>query len=553
MKHTLKLLFLVTLLSAAALAQPVVDAVLHSASYALPGMPNYGIPQGGIFTVFGKNLGPGGLKQVSAFPLLPNWEGITIKVTVDGTTVDAVPISYAAVNAASSTQVSAILPSNTPNGDGTLVLSFNNQPSAAFNVKVVEHSFGLYTLNSAGSGPAVMTDADFNVNYLTQSMRPGQVVILWGTGLGRVTGQEFNGPLPGNLDYDVKVYIGGKLANVTYRGRSGCCAGLDQIVVEIPQGVDGCYVPLAVSVDGVVSNFTTISVAANGGACSAQGFVTGQELSDAQGRNSLRLGTIFLSRLTFKFSVPGLGDITFSTDSGNADFYRYDFNQLIRSQGTSGLGSIGSCSVFVYSGEDAQNIDPIVGTGLDAGNSIALNGPKGAKQLAKQAKGVYSALLGGGSPLGGDPPYLDQGPYTATGPGGVDVKVFTAQLNLPQAVTWQNQDSISDIDRSKDLLITWTGGDQNSYVTIYGTSSIEVPKPAGAGFICVERADKHQFTVPSVVLSALPGSAASPDGIPNGFMLVGNTTNPARFPAEGLDVGLFFGTSLSGKGVNFKP
>ncbi|HSB13464.1 MAG TPA: hypothetical protein VLE22_03335, partial [Bryobacteraceae bacterium] len=130
MKHTLKLLFLVTLLSAAALAQPVVDAVLHSASYALPGMPNYGIPQGGIFTVFGRNLGPGGLKQVTAFPLLPNWEGITIKVTVDGTTVDAVPISYAAVNAASSTQVSAILPSNTPNGDGTLVLSFNNQPSA---------------------------------------------------------------------------------------------------------------------------------------------------------------------------------------------------------------------------------------------------------------------------------------------------------------------------------------------------------------------------------------------------------------------------------------
>jgi uncharacterized protein (TIGR03437 family) len=530
-----------------------VDAVLHSASYALPGMPNYGIPQGGIFTVFGKNLGPGGLKQVTAFPLLPNWEGITIKVTVDGTTVDAVPISYAAVNAASSTQVSAILPSNTPNGDGTLVLSFNNQPSAAFNVKVVEHSFGLYTLNSAGSGPAVMTDPDYNVNFLTQSMKPGQVVVLWGTGLGPVTGQEFNGPpLPANLDYDVKVYIGGKLANVTYHGRSGCCAGLDQIAVEIPQGVDGCYVPLAVSVDGVVSNFTTISVAANGGACSAEGFVTGQELSDAQGRDSLRLGTIFLSRLTFKFSVPGLGDITFSTDSGNADFYKYDFNQLIRSHGTSGFGSIGSCSVFVYSGDDPQNIDPIVGTGLDAGNFIGLTGPKGDKQLTKEATGVYSARLGGGSPFGGEPLYLDPGPYTAKGTGVTDVKAFTAQLNLPEAVTWSNQDAISNINRSQDLLVTWTGGDQNSYVTIYGASSIEVPKPAGAGFLCLERADKHQFSIPSVVLSALPPTGASAEGIPLGFMLVGNTTTPARFPAEGLDLGLFFGTSLSGKGVNFQ-
>ncbi|HSB16985.1 MAG TPA: hypothetical protein VLE22_21215, partial [Bryobacteraceae bacterium] len=469
-----------------------------------------------------------------------------------GTTVDAVPISYAAVNAASSTQVSAILPSNTPNGDGTLVLSFNNQPSAAFNVKVVEHSFGLYTLNSAGSGPAVMTDADYNVNFLTQSMKPGQVIILWGTGLGAVTGNEFQGPLPGDLPYDVKVYVGGKLANVLYRGRSGCCSGLDQIVVEIPQGVDGCYVPLVVSVDGVVSNFTTISVAANGGACSAQGFVTSQELQDARTRDSLRLGTIFLSHLSFKFSIPGLGDITFGTDSGSADFHKYDFNQLIRSQGTSGFSSIGSCSVFVYQGDDPQNTDPIVGTGLDAGNFIGLTGPNGPKQLTKQATGAYSARLGGGSPFGGDPLYLDPGPYTATGTGVTDVKAFTAQLSLPAAVTWSNQDTISDIDRSKDLLITWEGGDPSTYVTIYGASSIEVPKPAGAGFLCLERADKHQFSIPSVVLSALPATGASAEGIPLGFMLVGNTTTPARFPAEGLDVGLFFGSSLSGKGVNFK-
>jgi uncharacterized protein (TIGR03437 family) len=48
------------------------------------------------------------------------------------------------------------------------------------------------------------------------------------------------------MPVDAEVYVGGKRAAVTYKGRSGCCAGIDQIVFTVPEGVEGCYVPVVV-------------------------------------------------------------------------------------------------------------------------------------------------------------------------------------------------------------------------------------------------------------------------------------------------------------------
>ncbi|MBM3814065.1 MAG: hypothetical protein FJW20_20755, partial [Acidimicrobiia bacterium] len=51
----------------------------------------------------------------------------------------------------------------------------------------VRNALGLFTLNGAGTGPAVITDANFNVITYTNAARPGQTVIAWGTGLIGVT------------------------------------------------------------------------------------------------------------------------------------------------------------------------------------------------------------------------------------------------------------------------------------------------------------------------------------------------------------------------------
>ena len=180
-----------------AAAQPVIAAlgVRNAASYTLPGLPNAGIAQGSLFIVFGQNMGPAKIVQVSSFPLPTSagLAGTSIQITINGTSVDAIMLYTLA------TQVAAVLPSSTPIGTGTMTVTYNGQTSAAAPITVVKSTFGIFAVNQSGTGQAVLqnvnsaTDRPFN--SLTQSAQPGQVMILWGTGLGPVTGNEAAGPL----------------------------------------------------------------------------------------------------------------------------------------------------------------------------------------------------------------------------------------------------------------------------------------------------------------------------------------------------------------------
>ena len=546
MNHFKRVLYTGLVFAAALSAQPVVDSVLNPASYALPGMPNYGVAQGSLFVAFGRNLGPTGFNQVTTFPLGMSLNGITIRVTVGGTTVDCIPMNSYGANPGLATQVVGLLPSNTPIGTGTFVLTYNGQASAPASIKVVANAFGIVAVNAGGSGPARVTTASYGDVFITQSATNGQALILWGTGLGATPRDETQPAVVGDMTgLDVKVYVGGQLAQLLYRGRTPTAAGLDQINFTVPNGVQGCYVPLVVIVNGVPSNWVTLPVAASsGGACSDPGGLTAQEIQAASTRGYLRAGDITLSRGTMSMNMPGYGDFTMTTDYGNASFERYEYLGLISAQGFGGYGFQGGCIVYQYSGEEAEAVDPIQPVYLDAGAALSVNGPKGIKQIPLIAgqKGLYSATLGGGGIPGvggGQPDYLDMaGTYTMTGPGGTDVGAINTSLTLPQPFTWTNQSSITNVARSQNLLVTWSGGPLNGAVTIWGASSISTPMDAGAIFMCFAPASAGQFSVPAYVLSALPVSE-SQGGVPTGMLMLGAGTAPVRFTATGLDVGTY--------------
>ena len=95
--------------------------------------------------------------------------------------------------------------------------------------------------------------------------------MLWGSGLGRMPGDEAAGPIPGDIGSRApQVLVGVQPAKVLYAGRSGCCAGIDQILIEVPKGVEGCNVPVHVRFpeDGFVSLPASVSIASGTGACS---------------------------------------------------------------------------------------------------------------------------------------------------------------------------------------------------------------------------------------------------------------------------------------------
>ena len=224
-------------LAGIAYAQPTIDSggVTNAASYALPELPNGALARGGMIVIKGNNLGPAELQIINAFPLPLDLAGTSINATVNGTLVRLYMIYTSAK------QLAAILPSQTPEGNGTLTVTYNGQTTAAAQIRVVRSAFGIFTLNQGGSGPGVFQNAnsgtDQPVNTLTVGARPGQLAIIWGTGLGPVTENEATGARPGDMpSVPVEVYVGGKRADVTYRGRSGCCAGIDQIVFTVPAG-----------------------------------------------------------------------------------------------------------------------------------------------------------------------------------------------------------------------------------------------------------------------------------------------------------------------------
>jgi len=546
-----------------AAAQPVVNegGVLNAASYALPGLPNYGVAQGSIFVVFGRNLGPASLVR-AGFPL-PTSQGLSetsIKVTVGATTVDAIMIYTSAG------QVAAILPSNTPVGDGRLTLTYQGQTSTPVSIRVVRTAFGIFTINSAGSGPGVVTDANYQYNLLTSAAQPGQVMILWGTGLGPVTFSETTGAPVQDLPVDTQVYVGGRLARVLFRGRSPGSAGLDQINFEVPAGVEGCYVPIVVRAGGVNSNWASMSVATARRVCSDATGYSGDELERVARGEALRIGSILLSRSLTKFTVPILGSVEIRSDQGDGHFQRYDPARLLAAQGFSGSGSgfgvvaQGACTVYAFQMRETPiPVDPVRPDMLDAGPLLNLSGPKGAKQLRQVSKGIYTGELGGGAPSipgfpGGAPEYLDKGSYTLNnGGGGADVGAFQATLTIADPLEWTNQDAISDVPRAQDVTLTWRGGDSTKqYALIYGASTNQTAKVTGV-FLCAERIGAGRFTVPSIVLSSLPASEVQ-QGVPTGMLILGSgfLRDAGKFTAPGLDIGYFTYSEQIMKNVNYR-
>ncbi|MDQ6704445.1 MAG: PKD domain-containing protein, partial [Acidobacteriota bacterium] len=500
--------------------------VKNSASYAAQGLPDAAIAQGSIFSVFGNNLGSDPAEFGFDYPLPAVTPGgqVSAAVTVNGTTTQAI-ILYAG-----KTQINAVLPSNTPVGSGTLAVTVNGQTSAAAPIEVTGGDFGIYTVNSAGSGPGIVTFADYSLVALNKAANPGEALILWGTGLGPVSGNEAGGALPGDQpNLPAQVYVGGMQASLLYRGRSGCCAGLDQIVFTVPAGVEGCAVPIAVRTGDKVSNFSTMSIAASGRACTdAATGLTSADFQKFLSNPSFTAGFITLSRTT---SAAG------STDSGLAAFERLPGASF--GPGSFNSVSLGGCAV-TPSAATPFNIPGAVG--LDAGSVVSIGGPGGIRTLAPSpagGKGSYAnAKLGDGTPGN----FLDPGQYTISSPGGVDVGSFNAKATVPASLVWTNQGAITAVNPAVGQSITWSGGDPTGYIAIDGSSSNAT---AGAGFHCLARISDGSFTIPPIVLLSLPSGAGS-----LGSLSVGASTTTA-FQTPSLDLGVATASTISSKNVTY--
>ena len=134
-----------------------------------------------MFLVFGTGMGPTSIKQVNSFPIPKELGGTSVKITVNGTTVDGLMVYTLA------SQIAVILPSDTPVGSGTITVTYNGATSDPQSIEVTTSSFGTFAFNQAGSCPGIVTDTSYKVFGIGHSAKPGAPAIIWGTGLGAVS------------------------------------------------------------------------------------------------------------------------------------------------------------------------------------------------------------------------------------------------------------------------------------------------------------------------------------------------------------------------------
>lgn len=529
---------------------PAVTEIANIYSWTLAGLPNYGTAKGSIFAVFGTNLSATTV-PLQGGPLKTTLSGVTLNVTVNGTAVQ--PLLYYL----SPTQINAVLPSATPAGTGTLTVTNGSGTSAGYPIKVVESAFGLLTFNY-GSGPLAGFNASNNGAYLgfTAAANPGDVLELWGTGLGPVADDAAGGP----VSDAATVYIGGVAVTPQYQGRSSY-TGLDQINVEVPQGVTGCNVSVVVKTGDYVSNFGTLPVAATGRTCSDDNNpLTGSILNQIAQSGTLSIGAVSLNESTTQPET--IDGIVISpggtTDSGSAGFFKITYSQLVT--GAYSTASVGSCTVSFYNASASSQTPPpaFTFTYLNAGPNVNINGPDGLIAMPLKTETVQGTTYESYTTPSADTSFIPAagGSFTFdNGSGGPDVGAFTASLNLASPLVWSNINSISTVTRANGQLINWTGGDPGTFVSINGFSYGAIAGSSTdfvvGGFICQAPASAGSFTVPSAVLLSMPQSTTVA-GVSFSSLAVSNVSAPVTFKATGLDLGVALATFESSIAVTYQ-
>ena len=503
---------------------PTIGAVVNNYSGITAGLPNYGIAPGSIFIIYGSDLSdPVPLAFQSSLPpgLPTTLNHTSISVTVNGVTTNP------AILYAIPTQIAAVLPSTTPVGSGTITVNYNGQPTPATPIQVTASAFGLGTLNGAGSGGVIATDLSYHLITPTASAAPGQIIVLWGSGLGADT-KNNDRTYPNQQDNlnNATVYIGGVSAKVAYAGRSQF-PGVDQIDVTVPEigaGFQGgCSIAVAVVAANIVSNFGTLPVNPGNGVCADAIYgINGSQLEAMGNQGTVKGGSLTLSQGSqpssdFAMLKPAAAEAFTTTYQALANF---DSGTGASSVSGGSFLSLGSCIVILGGGSGNGGTS----NGLDAG-SITLTGGGISTSLQEESLGfgnysaqLTTALMGGTA-------------YTFKGAGGKDVGPFSVTVTFPNPLNWTNESSTSTVTESQGQLITWTGGAPGTYVYISGASSTNPPSGASVTvtFACVIPVADQQFTIPSYVLEALPTGT--------GILSVFNDAPGVNFTATGIDNG----------------
>jgi|SRR5579871_4736425 len=525
-------------------------AIFNAASFAPAGVPGGSIAQGSMLSIFGTNLGPAKGVPASSFPLQTSLSGVSITFTQGGQSVNLLPLYVSAG------QINAIMPSNAGIGLGSLQVTYNNLKSNFSPMRVVASSFGVFAVGGAGMGPGAVhnfvSQANQPLNSLKTTAAPGDTITIYGTGLGPITTPDNVAPPAGNLPVQVEAWVGGQAAIVAYSGRSPCCSGLDQIVLNIPKNASqGCWVPIYFRTAGAItSNAVTVAIDPKRGPCSDPSNPLTQ-IFTAGGTG----GTLRLTKSSVHEDVATLAPVDAATDIFTYDLRNLPGGAFVFSPLLS-QPPAGSCTVFEFAGDfwglNGGFPSPLAQVSyLDTGTFTASGSVSG--NLSSGVSGDFGAFLG--SDL---PPYfpsqltINPGTAKLTSSGGTDVPSFSSTITIPQPFTWTGREELTTIPRNEPLTLSWTGLPSGQQMSILG-GNVDLPSNSSAIFYCLAPVGASSFTISNAVLEFVPATRADPRAS-KGLLYLMNSSpeNGTPVHVSGIKTAVVLAVYMFGKTVIFQ-
>ncbi|HLK47386.1 MAG TPA: hypothetical protein VKT49_04580 [Bryobacteraceae bacterium] len=253
---------------------PVIDAtrkVENGASF----VQGQAVAPGSLVTIFGNNF-VSAFAQFDTVPLSTSLGGMSVTVNnIPAPVVNVVPKSFnpALVSDQASIQLPwGVLPAGAATGSATVVVTTAAGASAPVTIPLSSISPGLFQIFTDSTGvarPAAYNNSDISLplppgiqvpGYTSRPSKPGEVLVLWATGLGPVNNQPPDGqPGLGQAPFSATmttptVLVGGVQANVVFAVLSPQYPSMYQIAITIPANAPvGNAVSLQIQMNGITT------------------------------------------------------------------------------------------------------------------------------------------------------------------------------------------------------------------------------------------------------------------------------------------------------------
>lgn len=233
-------------------AGPRVASVANAASYR-----SVGVAPGELLALFGERIGGASLTVATLNGGVLPADLAGTRFWVNGM---AAPVLYT-----SNGQSSIVAPwLATGERIFRLEVERDGKRSTPWLLPVLPAEAGIFTANGTGEGVAAALNADGSVHSEQNPIAEGGVVVLFGTGLGRLERVGSSGATAleaVRTIAEVRCSVGGKPAEVLYAGTSpGLLESVNQINIRLPQGLGAGSHSLELTTGNLTSNAVRIWV-----------------------------------------------------------------------------------------------------------------------------------------------------------------------------------------------------------------------------------------------------------------------------------------------------